>query len=520
MIPVLITTSGIGSRLENLTKYTNKSLIPIGDKYAICHIIDKYQIDTEFIITLGYYGHYVRDFLELAYPHRRFHFVNIGKYEGDGSSLGYSMLRAKDYLQMPFIFHCCDTIVNEVVVPDMNKNVLFVNKNSDYISYSSVNVKDNKIIQMNGKCYKDNDFVYTGLSYIYNYQEFWAILDELYRSNPNNSILSDIHVFDIMIKQGTEFIYSEIDSYYDTGNVKSYNETSKKFISNYNILVKENESLCFLDNRVIKFVNDKELNRKRTLRGNNLYPYAPYILDSRDNFIVMELVDGELLSEYKKYGEIMKLLEWANDTLWNDTHTNIKYIKCCHNFYKTKTLDRISKIPFLGEEANIVNGLNTGNIYTLLDMVDLSLITTDTFTKFHGDFILDNILKKSDGTYCLLDWRHEFDTELYYGDIYYDLSKLRHNIIFNHSNILKNLYEVVNINKDEIYVDLKCNYNLIKQLEEYNIFISKYNYNLKKVEILTAIIWLNMAPLYDGKLREFLFYFGKLNLYLALQERP
>ena len=115
-----------------------------------------------------------------------------------------------------------------------------------------------------------------------------------------------------------------------------------------------------------------------------------------------------------------------------------------------------------------------------------------------------------------MDWRHEFDTEINYGDLYYDLSKLRHNMILNHSNILNDLYNV-NITNDEVYVDLKCNYILIKQLEEYNQFIKKYDYNLKKVEILTAIIWLNMAPLYDGKFRDFLFYFGKFNLYLALK---
>ena len=44
---VLITTSGTGSRLENLTKNTNKSLLQVGDKYAICHIIDNYPDDTE-----------------------------------------------------------------------------------------------------------------------------------------------------------------------------------------------------------------------------------------------------------------------------------------------------------------------------------------------------------------------------------------------------------------------------------------------------------------------------------------
>ena len=235
----------------------------------------------------------------------------------------------------------------------------------------------------------------------------------------------------------------------------------------------------------------------------------------------MELVEGELLAEYKKYGEINSLLEWVQDNLWSYTNVNDNYLKCCINFYKTKTYDRIKKIPFLDKEKNVVNGIKIGSIYELLDKIDFSSIATSTFTKFHGDFILDNIIKKGENDYCLLDWRHEFDTELNYGDLYYDLAKLRHNIILNHSNILNNLYSVDTtsdeITSDEVYIDLKCNYILVKQLEEYNQFIKKYDYNLKKIEILTAIIWLNMAPLYDGKFRDFLFYFGKFNLYLALK---
>lgn len=517
---VLITTSGTGSRLGNITKYTNKSLVPVGDKYAICHIIDNYDNNTEFVITLGYYGNYVKDFLELAYPDKTFYFVYIDKYEGDGSSLGYSMLKAKDYLQMPFIFHCCDTIMEKINIYNYNTNILFVSKSNDYNTYSSINVNNNKVVKINEKGYEANDFIYTGVSYIHNYNDFWKILENMYNTNPNNIILSDVNVYKIMINNNIDFEYIILDSYYDTGNINSYNITSKQFMCKYNVLTKDNESLCFLNNCVIKFINDKDINMKRVLRCKTLYPYTPAIIDFRDNFIVMAFIKGDILSEYKKYGEIMSLLEWAQRNIWINTHKDEKYIKCCLNFYKNKTINRIKNIPFLDNEIKKVNGLDIGDIYNLIDNIDNSLIATDIFAKFHGDFILDNILKKPDGDFCLLDWRHEFDTEIYYGDIYYDLAKLRHNIIFNHSNILNNLYDVI-FKDDEVYIDIKCNYILIKQLDEYNKFIEKYNYNQKKIEILTAIIWLNMAPLYEGKLRDFLFYFGKFNLYLALQdERP
>lgn len=520
MVCVLITTSGTGSRLGNFTKYTNKSLIPVGDKYAICHIIDIYDIETEFVITLGYYGNVVKDFLTITYPNRKIQYVYVDKYEGEGSSLGYSMLCAKQYLQKPFIFHCCDTITDSYEYHNLSVNTLFVHKNDDYHSYSSINVKDNKVIQMNGKGIKQNDYIYTGLCYMKDYDVFWSKLDMLYKSDIYKNILSDIHGIQEMIRDKVEFNYIIVSSYFDTGNLISYNNTCKNMISNFNILKKDYESLCFVENRVIKFINDVTVNKKRIKRGKYLYPLTPRIIDERDNFMVMEFVKGELVSECKTYGEVKRLLEWAQTNLWIDSKQDEQYIQSCYRFYKDKTLERIKNIPFLNNEINVINGLSIGSIDNLLKEIDYDFISTNEFTKFHGDFILDNIMKTSENNYCLLDWRHEFDSDLYYGDRNYDLAKLRHNIIFNHSNINKELYDIT-YDDQTVHIDLKCNYMLIKQLEEYNEFVKKYNYNLVKIKIITAIIWLNMAPLYEGKLREFLFYFGKFNLYMALQEvRP
>ena len=79
---VLLTTSGLGSRLGNLTKFINKSLVRIGKKPAISYIIELYPIDTEFVVSLGYYGDQVKQFLSLAYPDRNFIFVDIENYNG------------------------------------------------------------------------------------------------------------------------------------------------------------------------------------------------------------------------------------------------------------------------------------------------------------------------------------------------------------------------------------------------------------------------------------------------------
>ena len=65
-------------------------------------------------------------------------------------------------------------------------------------------------------------------------------------------------------------------------------------------------------------------------------------------------------------------------------------------------------------------------------------------------------------------------------------------------------------------LDLKCNYFLIKHLDEFNKFINKYNYDKRKINILTSLIWINMASLHEYPLSNFLFNFGKYNLYFSI----
>ena len=96
---VIIPTAGVGSRLEKLTKYLNKSLVNLANRPILSHLIDQFPKTCDFVIALGYKGDLVKDFLELSYPNRTFYFVNVKPYEGKGSGLGYTLLCCKKYLQ-------------------------------------------------------------------------------------------------------------------------------------------------------------------------------------------------------------------------------------------------------------------------------------------------------------------------------------------------------------------------------------------------------------------------------------
>src|ERR1035437_3479923 len=112
---VCIPPAGTGSRLGDLTKFINKSLVGIANRPALSHLIEQFPADAEFVIALGHKGHLVREFVELAYPERQFFFAEVDPFEGPGSGLGLSLLACKQYLQQPFVFMSCDTLVKEPI---------------------------------------------------------------------------------------------------------------------------------------------------------------------------------------------------------------------------------------------------------------------------------------------------------------------------------------------------------------------------------------------------------------------
>lgn len=515
---VIITTSGIGSRLHKYTKFNNKSLVKIGDKCTIDYIIDLFQYveNINFYITIGYYGNFVKQYLNISYPEIKFNFIEVLKYQGEGSSLIYSLLHCKTYIKKPFYYICCDTIIYENInFKNINKNTLFVINNRDSKSFSTINIDYNKVIKVNDKCALEFDYSYIGMAYIKDFDIFFNYAEKIYNNNKKKQSLSDIHIYQIMLKDNYNFEYKLIKNYYDMGNLNNFKKANEYFKTKYNVLFKEKESIIFKEDKVIKFFYESDKIKNIMTRYEKIKDFCPKIFKYSDNYFVMELIDSKPLSKIYSYGLIYNLLNWAKNNLWKKINTNDYYKINFMKFYKDKTIDRIKK--YLNEDINkdyeIINGLKIGNIYNLINNIDFDYISNSYPTNFHGDFILDNILYK-DNNFLLIDWRENFGNTTEYGDLYYDLSKLRHNIYFNHQNIENNLFNLKEITNNKIELDLKCNYFLINQLEDYNKFIIENNFDLGKIKMITSLIWINMAPLHEYPLSNFLFNFGKYNLYL------
>jgi len=176
---VCIPTAGTGSRLGDLTKFINKSLVGIANRPTLSHLIEQFPADAEFVIALGHKGHLVREFVELAYPGRQFFFAQVAPFEGPGSGLGLSLLACKEFLQQPFVFMSCDTLVKEAI-PAPADNWMAFSEVTDLLPYRTLAIQGEHVAAICEKSLGRNDThkAYIGLAGIKDYQAFWEAMQD------------------------------------------------------------------------------------------------------------------------------------------------------------------------------------------------------------------------------------------------------------------------------------------------------------------------------------------------------
>lgn len=516
---VLITTSGTGSRLGELTKHINKALVRIGSKPAISHIVEGYPAETRFVVTIGYFGSQVRDFLSLAYPERHFEYVEVSNYDGPGSSLGRSMLDAKGLLQSPFIFHACDTLVSQPI-PMPDKNWIGGHKGGDTSQYASWTIHEGKL-HFSEKGANKSDFLHIGLVGIQDYEMFWQALEDLYTLNPNNQTLNDCQTISKMLEKGAVMEMADFSPWYDIGNPTALERAREAVGGSPEDLYKEGESIFIFEKFVIKFFSDEKIAQNRAERGQMLEGFVPRMEGAKGNFYRYQFIEGELYPNVVQQKDFKTFLEWVEGNFWREEFKLEKpeFKKMCQAFYVDKTNKRIKQFleaNNLEDKEHVINGERIPALSEVFKKIDFDRITDGLQSRFHGDFILDNILKTKYG-YTFIDWRQDFGGNLTVGDRYYDLAKLNHNLTVNHNVINKNLFTVES-DGDNVRVEIMRPSNLVDCQVTLFDFLRKYKYDNRKVRFLTAIVWLNMAPLHHYPFNFFLYYFGKLNLWKSIRE--
>jgi len=546
---VLITTSGIGSRLGNITNYTNKALVKLGKLPIISHIINLYPKEWEIIILTGYFGDHVKQYIEIAHPERHIEFVDVDNYSGDNSSPLYSQFCALSLINEPFIYNSCDTYIPDIltIINNAPKDIDFllvgadVSDSGEYDSFTTIKNGDHlKISNLYSKKESLNKTTsYVGVAVVYNY--------ELYKKTIRDILLESIsldgktgHMSDFFMYKNklshTKIYCGKTAQWFDIGNVNSLKIARALINDPFNILDKDDQSIFILDDKktVIKFFSNKEIVKNLANRQLKLNKFTGDNFTYTDNFLMYSFVEGSLLSDVINssimYDMLMSFMNGENK-LWESSGDYKmseldKFSNDVHAFYIDKSLSRIKKIKedydIIETYNDVINGVHVPvTIEKMLsDVYDSGLFNSIKPTNWHGDFILDNMIYTPDKKIKLLDWRESFNNSTEWGDMYYDLAKLNHNLMVNHEIIFNNNFSV-NINENVVDVDIHVHSKMIECRRILHDFINDHtDVSHTFIEFLTGLIWVNMSPLHKQQhpFDLFLFYFGKLQMYNAYKK--
>lgn len=497
---VLILAAGKGERLKSLTEKTNKALIPINNQAVISKIIKKFPIDYKFVISLGYKGEMIEEYLKLSFPNHDFEFIYIDDIESSNSGPGYSALACKQYLKRPFYIITVDCLISSPL-PPLSGNWLGVHQTGYPEKYSTVLFDDKNIIQeFSDKSVKGYDHAFIGIGAINDYEIFW---NELENNIENGELVSAF----VNPKSYPNFTAIEID-WYDTGNLDDLEKAKQYFQDKPLSLTKSNFEYVYKEeDKFIKLIEDQNRLKNLYTRGLALGEKIPRNISKSKNFLSYDWINGQTLYEKNDLQIFTNFLnEFMNSIQLGETNKDL--IK---KFYIDKTINRINNfIDIYGDEyykkSYIVNDRKVKSIEEIMNKLDISVLFENPFTRnFHGDLQFDNIIESSDKFY-FIDWRDNFAGQTEVGDIYYDFAKLYGGLIIPY-NLMKNddnirYYE----NNNEVTFDYENNSNFQKVLNIFTNLINNSEFDLYKVELISGIIYLNMAPLHNEKFSKLLWF--------------
>ncbi len=517
-----ILAAGSGERMLPLTKNINKALLPIDGKAVISHIIEKHSDANEIVIAVNYEKEKIKEYLDCSYSERNITYVDVPKIKGHGSGPGYSLICCREHLNKPFVLSTVDTLY-EGRCPNPSQNWMGISKTNNPSSFCTVHINnsENVITSIIDKKDTGTKNAFIGIAGINDYKLFFDNL-----INDATLINGEIQVsngFKGLIKKKLK---AKKFKWFDTGSLEDYIIAEKNFSKGSESFdfSKKDEYIYFVNNNVIKYFADPKIIANRVNRAKKLKNLVPIIKFDSTNFYSYSIINGDVLYEKENRFLVSDLLKWLQVELWKKKPLTLiqrkKFFKACHDFYYKKTIKRIKDYYLrfnIADQESFINNTKIPKVEKILDLIDFDWLSEGVATNFHGDLQFDNILLTNEKKFKLLDWRQDFSGLIEYGDMYYDLAKLNGGLYISYKKIKQNKF-YFKLKNNRITLGMEENKFLEGAKKIFNEFVVENNLDLKKIEILTGIIFLNMSPMHNAPFSHYVYYLGKKQLYYWLSK--
>ena len=439
--------------------------------------------------------------------------------------LGYTILFALDGVKEPVIINFADTIVMDTII-DVEGDAFFFQM--DYMSdiWTFFDEEAGVITNIYDKKSVNEDLkkkLFVGVFKIVDTSAFVECLKTAL-SVSNRKMSSFYYALQLYSRQHP-FNSVPTENWFDIGHEDKY------YNSKLEVKAREFNHIAIDKNRgILRKTSDDKDKFIGEIKWYLKLPADIEYVRPRIFSYSIEYEEPYVSMEYYAYHTVHELFLYGDLTLhqWEDVFQRIRFI--CDDFkrytvqdeyitpsledmYLKKTLQRFEKMKknsrfkqFFEMQIQVNN-----HKYQSLDMIaeilkqiiPQMLYDVDTFSIIHGDLCFANIMIDSNLSFVkVIDPRGKFGKFDIYGDGRYELAKLFHSVDGKYDFIIKDLFDV-----DYDLESAALTYKIQDRKRDFDLyevfrdaFRSEIGDDLKKIELIEALLFLSMIPLHGESL--------------------
>ena len=525
---LILTGSSIPSEMEKIIGELPSGLIPINGVPVIFRTINNLisKNYSKISIAVDYKKEKIMKMLNKKYNEQvNFEFIDVDQKLAAGNSIITSIKKIKEKHLLVILGF---TVIEKNILQSKNFKKDFILSTSNFSKSNKwcvVKVKEKKIEAI----YEKEKGIEAG-------SDFQALIGVYFFKN-TNTLKKISKKKDNKIKIEINELLTEYNKIKPISVIKTKNWSEANRNNNY---FKSKKNL--FPSRFFNFINLDEKNgivTKKSVDKNKLkseiswYKLIPQkiklktpkiiSINQKEPSITMEYVQLPTLSEIWLYSEInlkngikiLKEIEKIINEFKIEKHNVSK--NDYFQIYIKKTDKRINELlsknskfkKIFNQEEVIINDQiykNWKNIKKEIFVLSESLFNKNDNCLIHGDLCFSNILYNlKNNQHKLIDPRGKWGTSIF-GDIKYDVAKIRHSLIGGYDSINNGLFSIK-------YEKNKINFEIYKPdtyeeiSKKMDLWISK-NWNLNDVKLIEGLLFISMLPLHQNDFKKQLAFYS------------